>query len=65
MSRRDNKIRAGKRFIDLTDLLKREIAPKRVSNREITDSVALFLEEEKLLPIMIRRAKKKKRRGLF
>lgn len=66
MVRRDNKIRAGMRFINLKDILKREASnqlKRKVSDREITDNIADFLEEEALVKHMVFRVRK--RRGGF
>ena len=65
---RDNKMRVGRKFIDLNNILRREIEPRvgrRVSNRELSDNIASFLDEERLLPIILRRVNNRRGGGLF
>ena len=60
-------MRAGSGFVNYTDFLRRELEPihkRKITNRELTDGIADFLDREKLTPIIIRRAKLRKR-GLF
>ena len=59
-------MRAGSRFLNMKNNLKVELRPsvgRRLSDRELTDGIAGFLEDENLLPIIKRRARKK--RGRF
>lgn len=65
---KDNKIRAGNYFMQITNSLRKEIEPsigRKLSNRELTDSIGSFLDKEDLLPHMVKRAKRKNRGGLF
>lgn len=67
MVKRDKNIRVGRDFINLTDVLRRELEPihrRRISTREITNGLANFMQDENLTPIIVRRARRKKR-GLF
>ena len=58
-------MRTGPRFRRMRTNLKIELSPiygRRISDRELTDGIAGFLEDENLLPIIKRRAKKHRRR---
>ena len=57
------KIRVGPRFLILRQKMKQETG-LRFSDREFSDGLADFLEQEDLTTVMVRRAKRK-RRGLF
>jgi len=52
-------IRTGDFFYDYTRRLKKKVG--NISDRELTDGIANFLEGEKLTPIIERRAKRNKR----
>ncbi len=63
--KRSRLIRADPAYIKLRDKLKREISSD-LTDAKITRGISNFLVEEDLLPHMIRRAKKdKRRRRLF
>lgn len=59
--RKRTHIRAGKKYIDFAANIRRQLEPsigRRVSEREITDGLASFMEEENLTGIFLRRKKK-------
>lgn len=60
---RDKPIRAGKRWFEFRDILQQNGV--KASHRDLTDSVAEFMLRENLLPVIVRRAKRKKERLLF
>ena len=67
VSRKSNLVRNGKGFVNYTNFLRRELEPiakRKITNSEITDNIASFLDKENLTPIILRRAKRKKG-GLF
>ena len=60
------KLRMGNSFIALRDRFKTELEPRigrKLTDAEITNSIAHFLEDENLHTLMLNRAKR--RRGLF
>lgn len=63
MVKRGVKIRVGADFVRFRNSLKQSIGD--VSDTQLTDGIARFLDEEALTPIMIRRAQRKKKGGLF
>ena len=61
-------LRTGKRFINVCDVLKKNIEPsigRKISHSELTNSIASFLENDNALERMIRIGQRKRRGGLF
>lgn len=58
-------VRASPEFIKIRDVFKQNLEPqfgRRISDTELTRDIALFLDREQLIPIMVRRACQKQKR---